>query len=291
MDVPAADSGAPRQRSRRPHGALTGRETDRVSRELRKLRARWRTASLASGWRFPSDWALPEVDVVCSAAVRGTDTEPALTRLARARASAGAGLTEVLGDVAALHAVLEDFTGSGDGWVYADIDALPARMLRVTAVAWADVAMDQLANIEVSDPMTGLPTDAYLRTRLGELYRRTTASGQRVTDEYTLLAVTLDLSTVSGWHRVTGMILLAEALREVLDGGESMATLGPSTVVAVLPRDGHITTKAMCLRRALHDHLSVDEQLDGMRSPRIRLIRLPETHEAACRLLQGLARA
>src|SRR5690606_5572136 len=35
--------------------------------DSRVLRARWRTASLAAGWRFPSDWGLPEVDAVCAA--------------------------------------------------------------------------------------------------------------------------------------------------------------------------------------------------------------------------------
>lgn len=164
-------------------------------------------------------------------------------------------------------------------------------MLRVTALAWADVAMDQLAHIEVTDPLTGLPTAAYLRTRLGEIYRQADVSGRGVTEEYSLLAVGLDLSLVSGWRRVTGLILLAEALRDVLDGGESLATLGPSTLVAVLPRDGRITSKAMTLRRTLLEHLAVDEQLQGMPSPRIRLLRLPATHQAACELLHDLAHA
>ncbi|TVT17768.1 GGDEF domain-containing protein [Amycolatopsis acidiphila] len=259
-------------------------------RSLRELRARWQTASLAAGWRFPSDWALPEVDAVCAAAIRGGGTEIPLAGLARARAAAGAGLAEVLTDLAALHAVLND-PRAEDGFVSPDVDAIPARMLRVTALAWADVTMDQLARIEVVDPLTGLPNSAYLRTRLGELYRQAESAGQKVSAEHTLLVVSLDLSTVSGWHRVTGMILLAEALRTVLDGGESIATLGPSTLVAVLPRDGQITSKAIELRRVLHERLSVDDQLDGMSGPRIRLVRLPATHEAAADLLRRLARS
>nr|WP_236795989.1 GGDEF domain-containing protein [Amycolatopsis sp. GM8] len=257
---------------------------------MRSLRAKWRTASLAAGWRFPSDWALPEVDAVCAAAIRGGGTEIPLAGLARARAAAGAGLAEVLSDLAAFHAVLSD-PAADDGFVSPDVDAIPARMLRVTALAWADVAMDQLAHIEVVDPLTGLPTAAYLRTRLGESYRQAKLDGRTVGEDLTLLVVGLDLSTVAGWHRVTGMILLAEALRAVLDGGETVASLGPSTLAAVLPRDGQITSKAIQLRRALHDRLSVDNQLDGMAGPRIRLVRLPATHEAACELLHRLARS
>nr|WP_243769960.1 GGDEF domain-containing protein [Amycolatopsis acidicola] len=253
---------------------------------MRALRERWRTASLTAGWRFPSDWALPEVDSVCAVVLRGGDPERALAGLARARAAAGAGLLEVLADLAALHAVLSD--PDADGLVSPDIDATPARMLRVTALAWAEVAMDHLANIEVIDPLTGLPTVAYLRTRLGELYRHL---DRDVSEDYTLLVVGLDLSEVSGWRRATGMILLAEALRAVLDGGESMAALGPSTIAAVLPRDGHISTKAVDLRRALHERLSVDAQFDEMGTPRIRLVRLPASHGAACALLRRLSRS
>ena len=287
MDVSASGGSESRRGSWRQRGALTDPESDR---QLRALRARWRTASLASGWRFPSDWALPEVDAVCAAVLRGGKPEIPLAGLARARAAAGAGLAEVLTDLAALHAVLSA-PDATDGFISPDIDATPTRLLRVSALAWADVAMDQLATIEVVDPLTGLPTVAYLRTRLGEIYRAAEAHGHRAGDDYTLLVVSLDLTAVNGWPRVTGMILLAEALRSVLDGGESLATLGPSTLAAVLPRDGAIAAKAVGLRRALHERLSVDSQFDEMAGPRIRLVRLPGTHESACELLTRLARA
>ena len=285
--MPASGGSESRQGSWRQRGTLTDPETDR---QLRALRARWRTASLASGWRFASDWALPEVDAVCAAVLRGGKPEIPLAGLARARAAAGAGLAEVLTDLAALHAVLSD-PDATDGFISPDIDATPSRLLRVSALAWADVAMDQLATIEVVDPLTGLPTAAYLRTRLGEIYRGAEAHGRRAADDYTLLVVSLDLSAITGWPRVTGMILLAEALRAALDGGESLATLGPSTIAAVLPRDGELSAKAVGLRRALHERLSVDAQFDDMAGPRIRLVRLPSTHESASELLVRLSRA
>ncbi|GHF78108.1 hypothetical protein FHX82_004389 [Amycolatopsis bartoniae] len=285
MEKPAGGGDSPPQRSWRPRGALSDPDADRP---LHELRAKWQAASLGTGWRFPSDWALPEVDSVCAAVLRGRDPEAPLAALARARATAGAGLAEVLSDIAALHAVLSD-TQEDDGSIAPDVDALPAQLLRVTALAWAEVAMDQLAHIEVIDPLTGLPTTAYLRTRLGEIYRQAAVNGRAVGEDHALLVVGLDLSAVSGWHRVTGMILLAEALRTVLDGGESIATVGPSTLVAVLPRDGGIASKAVQLRRAVHDRLAVDDQLADAGSPLIRLVRLPSTHDAACRLLRRLA--
>jgi len=255
-------------------------------RALRALRARWRAASLAAGWRFPSDWALPEVDKVCATLLRDASPEIPIAGLARARAAAGAGLSETLTDLAALHAVITT-PDAADGLVSPDVDAIPSRLLRVAATAWADVAMDKLGSTEVVDPLTGLPTASYLRTRLRELYGR---PGRQASEDHTLLVVSVDLSEVNGWPRLTAMILIAEALRVVFDGGESIASLGPSTVAAAVPRDGRIANKAVLLRRALHERLSVDDQLESVGAPKIKLVRLPATHKAACDLLQGLAR-
>ncbi|MFD9891205.1 GGDEF domain-containing protein [Amycolatopsis sp. NPDC059027] len=269
-------------------------------RTLRALRARWRTASLASGWRFPSDWGLPEVDAVCAAVVRqgkpavGSEAaERALAGLGRARAAAGAGLAETLTDLAALHAVLAGSADPAvvDGFVAPDVDATPARLLRLTALAWADVATDQLVHTEVTDPLTGLPTAAYLRTRLAEVYRRAEREERAVAEDFVLLVVELDFSTVDGWPRLTGMILAADALRTVFDGGESVASLGPSVVAALVPRDDRLASRGVALRRAVHERLSVDAQLAEVGSPRISAVRLPATHELACDVLAGLSRA
>jgi GGDEF domain-containing protein len=259
-------------------------------RSLRTLRARWRTASLAAGWRFPSDWALPEVDAVCAAVMgrgRAEVAETALAGLARARAAAGAGLSETLADLAALHAVLDR---PDDGFVTPDVDATPARLLRVTALAWADVATDQLVHTEVTDPLTGLPTAAYLRTRLEEIYRGAARDERPAAEDQVLLVVSLDLSSVAGFPRLTGMILAADALRSVFDGGESVASLGPSVVGALVPKDENLASHGVSLRRALNERLSVDAQLSEVGRPRVSAVRLPATHELACDLLARLAR-
>ncbi|MDT8909482.1 GGDEF domain-containing protein [Amycolatopsis sp. PS_44_ISF1] len=279
MDVPATGS-----RSGAADGPEARARFER-DRTLRALRARWRTASLAAGWRFPSDWALPEVDAVCAAVVRhgASGAETALAGLGRARAAAGAGLAETLSDLAALHAVLAE-PEAVDGFVSPEVDATPARILRVTALAWADVATDQLVHTEVTDPLTGLPSAAYLRTRLAELYR---GGGW---EDKVLLVVAMDLASVSGWPRLTGMILAADAVRSVFDAGESYATLGPSTVAVLADRDDRLASHGVALRRALNDRLSVDAQLSEVSRPRVSALRLPPTHERACVLLAELAR-
>ncbi|WP_410630176.1 GGDEF domain-containing protein [Amycolatopsis sp. cmx-4-83] len=282
MDVPATRSG--------PDDVPPQAQSER-DRSLRALRARWRTASLAAGWRFPSDWALPEVDAVCAAVMakgRAEAAETALAGLARARAAAGAGLAETLADLAALHAVLDH---AGDGFVSPDVDATPSRLLRTTALAWADVATDQLVHTEVTDPLTGLPSAAYLRTRLYEVYQAAAARERPAAEEHVLLVVSLDLSTVAGFPRLTGMILVADALRAVFDSGQSVASLGPSVVAALVPKDDRVGSHGVALRRALNERLSVDAQLADAGQPRVSAVRLPATHELACDLLAQLARA
>jgi GGDEF domain-containing protein len=269
-----------------PRPAQTERD-----RSLRALRARWRTASMAAGWRFPSDWALPEVDAVCAAVMakgRVEAAETALAGLARARAAAGAGLAETLADLAALHAVLDH---GGDGFVSPDVDATPARLLRTTALAWADVAIDQLVHTEVTDPLTGLPSAAYLRTRLVEVYRAAVARERPAAEDHVLLVVSLDLSAVAGFPRLTGMILVADAMRAVFDSGQSVALLGPSVVAALVPKDETVASHGVALRRALHERLSVDTELADAGRPRVSAVRLPATHELACDLLAHLGRA
>ncbi len=290
MDVPA--TGAP---SGGADGQAAWNRFER-DRSLRALRARWRTASLAAGWRFPSDWGLPEVDAVCAAvikngrAVTAEVAETALAGLGRARAAAGAGLAETLADLAALHAVLAD-PDAVDGFIAPDVDSTPSRLLRVTALAWADVATDQLVNTEVTEPLTGLPTAAYLRTRLSELYRQARRDERPVAEAHTLLVVSMDFSSVAGWPRLTGMILVADALKQVFDGGESVASLGPSVAGVLVPKDVRLASSGVALRRALNERLSVDAQLRDTGRPQISAVRLPATYDQACDLLTGLARS
>ncbi|MFC4004204.1 GGDEF domain-containing protein [Prauserella oleivorans] len=285
MDVPATGGPpGPRLRPVAPHAAH-----DRMARALR---ARWRAASLSSGWRFPGDWGLPEVDAVCAAVVRHGEAraaEPALAGLARARAAAGTGLEETLTDLAALHAVLAEPDGT-DGFVAPDVDAIPVRLLRVVAVAWAEVALAELSRPQVTDPLTGLPTVAYLRTRLAELYRRAARDRTCVAEGHALVVVSMSFERAAGWARLGGMILAADALKAAFDGGESFAVLGPSTVAAVVSRDAGVASGAVRLRRELTERVAVDVHLAEVGAPRVNVVRLPPEYADACELLDTLGR-
>jgi hypothetical protein len=262
---------------------------DHRGEALRALRTRWRTASLAAGWPFPNDWPLAQIDVVCHAVLDGTELAPALRQLGRARAEAGSGLGETLCDLAALHAVVNG-PGRADGIVSPDPDATPARLIRVTALAWADVVLDQLAHTEVSDGLTGLSSPAYLRARLREVYREAAAQDVPVSDKYVLVLLSPDVSHTSGWSRLAAMVLLADSLRAVYNGGQTLAAIGPGTLAVLAERDGRCAARLAELRWSAAARLSVDPQLAAIGPPPVWLEQLPATHDAACRLLVELAR-
>ncbi|GAB3163216.1 hypothetical protein GCM10027258_83240 [Amycolatopsis stemonae] len=251
-----------------------------------RLRNRWRIASITSGWRYPSDWAVSEVDTVCGAALFDGDLTTALTLLGGSRAQTGAGLDETLYDVAALHAVL-DRESDSDGLVSADPHAAPFPMLRAAAIGWADVASGACGHA-TTESSSGLATESYLRTRMGEVYQRSARADRGVPETLVLLVIGLDLSQVTGWSRPMAMALVADVLRGVFDGGETTAALGRSAAVVLAERDAGTSRRIRHARRRIADRFSRDPQLATAHAD-VRLHRLPETLAAAYGLLDHLA--
>ncbi|GAA3843313.1 hypothetical protein GCM10022243_07230 [Saccharothrix violaceirubra] len=242
----------------------------------RALRTKWRAASLAAGWVYPADWHLEEVDEVCAAVLADGDPGGALYRLGGARAEAGAGLAETLLDLAALQGVLAD----GES----DVDAVPARLLHATALGWGDVLSRQAADRSSDNPLTGLATGAYLRTRLREVYAEARAGGSL---DHVLVLVGLDLTRTSGWSRVVAMTLLADALRTVFDSGETIATVNRSLAAVLLRRDVHLARRLANLKVVIESRLKVDPHVAPTGPAQVWLESLPDTWEEATELLDG----
>lgn len=261
---------------------------DDAGHTVRELRSRWRAASLAAGWRFPSDWGVPEVDDVCQSVLSGADVAAALACLGAARARAGAGLEETLADLAALHAVL---TADAGGLVVANPDDTPAPLLRTTALAWADAAMGELSAVRACESLTGLGTTEYLRVRLGEVYRAGRRGGFSPADTFVLLVVCVDLTRTAGWPRLVAMALVAEVLREVFDGGESLAVLGPSVAAVLAERGRGLAERALETRLRIAERFRVDAALRGVCRPEIRVERLPRSENAVQATVDRLSRA
>lgn len=267
-----------------------------MSERSRELRARWRSATLAAGWPFPSDWSCSGVDRVCDAALREEELPEAVAELGEQRAAAGIGLDETLRDLAVLHAVSAGEC-TGGALVTGDCSRIPAELLHRTAVAWADVVAGRSTAREVVDALTGLTTQAYLRMRLHEVYCETSGDGDqghaRETDRYELLAVTLPLSERTGrWARMMGVVLAADVLRSVFDSGETLSLLRESTPVVLTRIRSGLAERRAWAELMIADRLRADPELRtacvSAEEVCLRRLRLPSEYAEACELLDTL---
>jgi hypothetical protein len=131
------------------------------------LRDSWRLRSLAAGWLATDDWHTAAVDAVTEAVLPGVpvaDLAHACGSLGRARARAGVSITAAIEDLAALFAAL----GRGDP---------PMHLVCSVAEGWAEEGLTRQAHGRCEDPLTGLSTLPYLRTRLAEVYREAEQAG------------------------------------------------------------------------------------------------------------------
>ncbi|MHC1559473.1 GGDEF domain-containing protein [Actinomycetospora sp. C-140] len=287
-----ADAGAPMDVGTAvPDGA-----TPRPARAA-ALRERWFACSRALGWAAVAEWPDPAVDAVCTVVTARHDghgareraVESALARWAGARAGAGVGLAETLTDLAALNTAVSGATATDGAQATDTASASPVgrgpdgvRLLRAVSLAWTDVACGDLNETAAVDPLSGLASVRYLRTRLAEIYRAARAHGRTAGDGHALVVLALE---VGDWRRVAPLSIAGEAAGVVFDAGESIAVVGRGTVVVLAPREG-LVERAAVLRRLLARRLAAAEGVAG--APSARIVRLPATHDEACALLERL---
>jgi hypothetical protein len=187
------------------------------------LRDAWRSRSQASCWWRPDDWWCPAVDALVETVVAELDPLPAAERLGRARADAGVGIVETVDDIAALYSVLT-------------AQEPPLMILRSLMAGWVDTSLAPVRSGSCEDALTGLATPAYLRTRLTEIYRAGRLDGSGPGSSHALVIIDAGGVTADLWSRVTRMCVLADGLRSVFPGGETMTLTGPGTVVVLCER-------------------------------------------------------
>lgn len=257
-----------------------------LGRAQRALRERWFACSNALGWTAAAEWPNDAVDEVCGVLAAGGDRpelERALGAWAVTRARAGIGLAETLTDLSALHAAVLGALGDlvpHEGGHMPGADG--SRLVRVVSLAWTDITCGELAETAVVDPLSGLPTESYLRARLGELYDAARARGVRVGAEHALVTVTLK---VAGWSRIAPLSTVGEATGIVFDAGETIAVVGRSTVVVLAPRVG-LPARVRVLRGLLERRLAGTPGV--LAAPVARIVALPGTYEGACGTLDRL---
>lgn len=224
------------------------------------LRDAWRTRSLGSGWVFPEDWWTPEVDAVTYAVMEGADPAGPCAGLGHARAQAGVGVGETLEDLGALFATLGR-------------DEPPMRCVRALAEGWAESGVFGTTGITCDDPLTGLTTPPYLRSRLAELYRGAGAPGEA----YRLVVVDL-AARLDPWKRIAWTVVVGHALRRAFPGEETLTLLGSGRVGALVPLRPELQLVTVRLRR----------DVAARHSARLWVERLPEDAAGAARLIDCL---
>ncbi len=158
------------------------------------------------------------------------------------------------------------------------------------SVAWSEATLEYLHDLSCEDPLTGLTSLAHLRTRIAEIYRDAELSDRAVKLSHALVVVEVRIHARAlmeehQFTRALRLVQVAEAMRAVFSGGETIGRLGLNRAVAVVPRAVDLGTSVTSLREFLGD-------LDlGAADVRVWIEGLPSTPDSATRLLDELARS
>ncbi len=210
-------------------------------------------------------------EAVGEALVSDTDPAAACTEVGRALARDGASLGEALDGLRATYGRV-----LGREPAFAAAESL--------SVAWSESTLEFLHQLSCEDPLTGLATLSHVRTRLDEIYRETENDGVDARAVHALVVVEAHHTSHDHFARALMLAQVAEALRSVYPGGQTVGRLGPERAAAVVRRRPDLGTSVNVLREYLDD-LRLDAS-----EIRVWIEGLPATADSATRLLDELAR-
>jgi hypothetical protein len=213
-------------------------------------------------------------DAVAEALVAGRDPIAACAVVGRDLACDGASLGEALSGLGATYRV----AGAGVP-EFAATESL--------AVAWSEATLDFLHDVTCEDPLTGLASAPHLRTRLTEVYRGAALAGESIRTTHALVVVDVPrrsggLLEAPAFGRALGLAAVAEVLREVFSGDETVARLGSDRVAALVRRTDTLGPSVSRVRTTL-------ERLPLPASAGVWIEGLPGQPELGVRLLAELA--
>ncbi|AXT85605.1 hypothetical protein C6I20_10635 [Aeromicrobium sp. A1-2] len=155
---------------------------------------------------------------------------------------------------------------------------------RAAALGWAERAMLLRADVSCEDPLTSLASTPHVRSRLTEIYRGAERAGRQVAETSALVVVELPRD-----HQGHGLELslraldVAEALRAVFAGDETVAQVTPRRFVALVARErADVVTMSLLA-------MTLDRVLDGDLRPRLWVEHLPPSCDGVARVLAGLS--
>lgn len=155
---------------------------------------------------------------------------------------------------------------------------------RAAVLAWADWALVLHADVSCEDPLTSLASRAYVRSRLGEIYRGAERDGHQVAEKAALVVV--ELPRGHAGHELEQSLRaldVAEAMRAVFVGDETVAQMSPRRFAALVARE-RADVLTMNLLRIL-----LERALGGQLQPRLWVEELPPSADGVARVLAGLS--
>lgn len=227
---------------------------------------------------------------MADALVYGGDVEACAIEVGRDLATDGTALSQVVDDLELMYLAVE-------------AGVPPFRVVRALCLAWNEVSLQYLHGLSCEDPLTGLASLPHLRSRLDELQRAAERCGEYLSSGYALVVVELGAalaapprqaaagstaaSVSARFSTVLRMVEVAEAMRTVFSGGETLARVGGHRAVALVPRDAALGASVEALRQLLTDW-SVEPGV--RRTPRVWIESLPTEHQLTATLLDELVR-
>lgn len=165
-------------------------------------------------------------------------------------------------------------------------------------LAWSEETLAYLHQLSCEDPLTGMATLAHLRTRLTEIYRGVDQRDASVTTSHAL--VVIDLPRVGPgsdledrFSHALHLVRVAETVRLVFPGSETIAEIGPTRVAVLARRTGLLGRRVTALLTLLDGGALAGREVDVDRegsTVRVWIEGLPSTDAAAGVLLDELAR-
>ena len=182
----------------------------------------------------------------------------------------------------------ETLGGLRTTWVTLTGTDPPYDVVTALLTAWSETTLGYLNQLSCEDPLTGLSSQAHLRSRLSELYRLGDDEGG--ISRYALVVLAMPFGDdpseepVDHFTRAMRLARTGELARTVFARDESLARLGLHRVGVLTRRDDRLGRRVRVLRSLL----------DGVdpagRSVRVWIEGLPSTDAAAGMLLDELAR-
>lgn len=210
-------------------------------------------------------------EAVGEALAADEDPTAACAVVGRAYAREGSSLGEALEGLRATYASL---VGGEPG--FAATEAL--------SLAWSEATLEYLHQLSCEDPLTGLASLPHIRCRLAEIYRGSLNDGVDVRSTHALVLVDVLSAESDHFGRALMLARVAEGIRLVFGGGETVGRVGHTRAVAVVRRTPELGATVAVLRSYL-----ADMRL-GSRDVRVWIEGLPASEESATYLLDELSR-